>query len=750
MNLAQLLPLMREDPSFMENVALWRTLPARPARYGAFPAGVDARLVAAYAQRGVTRPYTHQAQAIAAVLAGRDVAVVTPTASGKTLCYNLPVLDAILKDGEARALYLFPTKALAADQAAEAMEVIQDLKADIKAFTYDGDTPVSARSAIRQAGHIVVTNPDMLHSAILPNHTRWVKLFENLKYIVIDEVHTYRGLFGSHMANVIRRLLRICAFYGARPQFICCSATIANPGELAGTLTGREMTLIDDNGAPMGEKHVVLYNPPVVNPQLGIRKSSLLECRRIATRLIDNHIQTIVFARSRLSVEVMVNYLKQRVGDAIGNSARVRGYRGGYLPTLRREIERGLRRGEILGVVSTNALELGIDIGQLDACVLCGYPGTIASTWQQAGRAGRRQSVSATFLVANSSAMDQYIMRHPEFLFDHSPEHGRLNPDNLYVLMSHLKCAAFELPFREGEEFAPGTGDMLDYLTEQGLLRKYGDTWHWSTEDFPASDISLRSATNENFTITDISSPKHRVIGEMDRFTVPMLLHERAIYLHEGQTYQVEELDFDNKKAYIRRVEPDYYTDADVSESLKVLEEFEHREGPAGRSRGEVAVTCLVSKFKKIRFDTHENVGWGPVTLPEWILHTAAYWMTLSPELTANMSQAQVQNALVGIANLMGAVAPVYLMCGAQDIRVVPQVRAPETGLPTIFIYESCPGGAGFSEKLFALQEELLAQALEMVTGCGCEDGCPACVGAGLGRDAKADAARLLRGCLHG
>ena len=450
MNLEQLLDRLRHTPAFMENVTHWETIPAREARYEPFPESLDPRIPPVLAGRGIYRLYSHQREAYDLVEAGKDICVVTPTASGKTMCYNLPVLNTILSEPDARALYLFPTKALSADQVSELYELIEAMGVDVKTYTYDGDTPAAARRQVRQAGHIVVTNPDMLHSGILPHHTKWVKLFENLRYVVIDEIHAYRGVFGSNLANVIRRLSRLCHFYGSHPQFICCSATIANPGELAATLIGRPVSLVDRSGAASGEKHVIFYNPPVVNRQLGVRKSVLQETLRISSMLVDNDIPTIVFGKSRLTVEVLTRHLKERVKDPLGNAGRVRGYRGGYLPTLRREIERGLRRGDIRAVVSTNALELGIDIGQLDACVMCGYPGSVASTWQEAGRAGRRKNTALTILVASSSALDQYIVTHPAYFFGRSPENALVHPDNLYVLLNHVKCAAYELPFEEG------------------------------------------------------------------------------------------------------------------------------------------------------------------------------------------------------------------------------------------------------------------------------------------------------------
>ncbi|MBQ6174296.1 MAG: DEAD/DEAH box helicase [Clostridia bacterium] len=754
MNVDQLTQVLRQDPLFMENVTRWEVIPAREAVYADFPETLDARLKPVLEGRGIHRLYSHQAHAVREVLSGRDVVVVTPTASGKTMCYNLPVLSAILKDNDTRALYLFPTKALSADQVSELYELIEAMGVDVKTYTYDGDTPAAARRAIRQAGHIVVTNPDMLHSGILPHHTKWVKLFENLRYIVIDEIHTYRGIFGSNLANVLRRLLRLCDFYGSRPQFILCSATVANPQELAETLTGRPVTLIDDNGAPMGQRHFVFYNPPIVNRQLGIRKGAVPEVRRLSGMLLQNGIQAITFARARVTVEILTRYLKDMVRDPLGNAGRVRGYRGGYLPTQRREIERGLRAGQIDAVVSTNALELGIDIGALDACVLCGYPGTIASAWQQAGRAGRRRGTSIVFFVASSAAIDQFIVNHPDYLLRQSPEHAILNPDNLYVLLSHFKCAAFELPFEDGEAFgsAPAPDTMLDYLAEQHILRHVDGRYHWMAEDFPASEISLRSAASENFVIIDITdAAHHRVIGEMDRFTVPMLLHENAIYMHEGRQYQVEKLDFDACKAFIREVDVGYYTDADLNVTLSLLDiEQEEDENGVGRALAEVRVLSHVSMFKKMRFDTHETLGWGKVQLPDTEMHTVAMWWTLPDELTQRLPSDALKNGMLGVANLLRIVSPLYLMCAPQDIAVQYQVKSPMTDKPTIILYDNCPGGVGLAEKGYGMNRMLLEKCLEIVTACPCEHGCPSCAGpvGEIGEDGKAMSALILRDLL--
>jgi DEAD/DEAH box helicase domain-containing protein len=467
MTLEQILDRLKADPEVRDNIAHWKTIPPRAPKYAEFPPGIDRRLVATLNQRGITKLYSHQAEAITSIMQGNDVVVVTPTASGKTLCYNLPVLNTMLKDPNARALYLFPTKALSQDQLAELYNLIQKLDVDIKTYTFDGDTPQTARRAIRSAGHIVVTNPDMLHAGILPHHTKWIKLFENLKYVVIDETHHYRGVFGSHLANVIRRLKRICAFYGSHPQFICCSATIANPAELASKIVGRPASAIDNNGAPSGERHFIIYNPPVVNKQLGIRKSSLNESAHLAAMFLRERVQTIVFAHYRLYVEVLLTYLQRELKGDFGQGINIAGYRGGYLPNERRRIEQGLRNGSITGVVSTNALELGIDVGSLDVSIIVGYPGTIASLWQQAGRAGRRSGVSLTILIANSTAINQFLCAEPKYIFDRSPESGVIDPENLIIKTSHLKCAAFELPFDMDEyQNDQNAGKILDYLTE--------------------------------------------------------------------------------------------------------------------------------------------------------------------------------------------------------------------------------------------------------------------------------------------
>jgi len=732
---------------FRRHLTLDHTLPARQARYGGFPDSLDPRLGQALAARGISRLYTHQAQATALALAGKDLVVVTPTASGKTACYNLPVLQAMLRDPEARALYLFPTKALAQDQLAELHGLVGELKVDLKTYTYDGDTPVSARQAIRQAGHIVVTNPDMLHTGVLPHHTRWVKLFANLRYVVIDELHAYRGVFGSHLANVLRRLWRVCAFYDSHPVVICCSATIANPKELAERLTGRPITLVDDNGAPSGPKRLLFYNPPVVNRELGIRRSSTLESQRIAEAFLRGGVQTIIFGRTRLQVEILLSYLQQSLANRLGQTGTIRGYRGGYLPLQRREIEHGLRDGSVRGVVSTNALELGIDIGHLDAAVLCGYPGTIASTWQQIGRAGRRKGAAAAVYVASSSPLDQYLVNHPEYFLGRDPEQGLIDPDNLLILSAHLQAATFELPLPTGEPFGKApTAELLRILEEDGSVHQAGDTWHWSADAFPAEGVSLRSANADNVVIVDVTRGAS-VVGEMDQFSAQVFLHEEAIYLHEGAQYHVDRLDWEEKKAYVRPVKVDYYTDANLAVSIKVLESFASRPtADLAVHHGEVQIRALATIFKKIRFHSHENIGSGPISLPEQQLHTTAFWLEIPAEVARQFPRPAMQGGLQGVANVLSQVACLFLMCDARDLGAHPEIRAPHTGAPTVYVYERYPGGVGMSARLFEIAGTVLGAAHDLVSQCGCESGCPSCVGPALevGEQGKAVATRLL------
>ncbi len=752
MNLRQLLDSLRRDHRFMSHVTRWEVIPPRPAKFADFPEEVDPRLVRVLKDRGIDRLYSHQADAVRLTAAGRSVVVPTPTASGKTLCYNLPVLGTMLAEPQARALYLFPTKALSQDQMLEVHDLVTALGADIKTYTFDGDTPGTARKAIRSSGNIVVTNPDMLHQGILPHHTLWVKLFENLRYVVVDEVHQYRGVFGSHVANVLRRLRRIANFYGSDPVFICCSATIANPLELSERLTGVSMAPVAGNGAPRAEKHFIFYNPPVVNAELGIRASVVKTARGIAERFLATGSQLIVFARSRVRVELLLTYL-QRAGRRVGiKSGQVRGYRGGYLPAERRAIEAGLRDGSIHAVVSTNALELGIDIGRLDVCIMAGYAGTVAGTWQQAGRAGRRQDVSAVVLVASSNPLDQYIISNPDYFFGRSPEHATVDPDNLVILMSHLKCAAFELPFARGERFGDTeVGEILDYLADQRVLHAGGERYHWMSDTYPAEDVSLRSAAPDNVVIIDHETPGGRVIGEMDLFSAQELLHEDAIYMHGAGQYHVDRLDWKRREAHVKPVQVDYYTDAQRKSELKTLTADLERPLGAGKlAVGEVGLVAKVTVFKKIKLGTHETVGAGRVHLPEMEMHTQSFWWELPEDVHERMAAEGLDpgEALKGLAHLMGKVAPVFVMADPSDLRALPMVRSPFTGRPTLYLYDAFPGGVGFARRIYDQFEDVAGAALTHLQRCGCRDGCPSCVGAAVesGGTAAAGAAWLLSG----
>jgi DEAD/DEAH box helicase domain-containing protein len=736
------------EPSLSSGVLHHAHMPARPADFVPMPDWLDACITAGLARRGVTALYRHQAEAMEAVRAGEDVVVVTPTASGKSLCYLVPTLQVLTEDPTARALYLFPTKALGQDQVTELGELSRASDLHINASTYDGDTPNPIRSAIRSAGQVVVTNPDMLHAAILPHHTKWFQLFEQLRIIVIDELHTYRGLFGCHVANVLRRLLRICAHYGSHPVIVCCSATIGNPGELAALLTGRPARVVDRNGAPSGERHILMVQPPLLDPATGARGSAQMLATRWALPFLKAGRQTLVFGRSRVGVELMLSNLREALRPGDGPRGRVRGYRGGYLPTERRAVERGLRDGELLGVVTTNALELGVDVGQLDVSILAGYPGSIAATWQQMGRAGRRGGTSVSVLIAGGGPVDRYVVEHPEFLLDSPPEEARLDPDNLHVLLGHLKAACFELPFEPGERFGTiEAAPLLAFLAEEGLVRLAGDDrWYWSSDNFPASSVSLRTAAQENVVIIDTTADRPRVIGEVDIFAAQTLVHEDAIYLHESAQFHVDKLDWDERKAYVRRVDADHYTYADRAVTLKPLETFASSPVSGGDcAHGEVMVSSLVSMFKKLKFGTDENLGWGPIHLPEIELQTTAYWLMLGPA-AEGWRRADLDIALLGVGRAIQAVAAVLLMVDPRDLGLVSQVRSPHNGSPTVYLYEAVPGGVGLSERLHDRHCELVAGAADLIAGCGCDSGCPACTGPRLEPDvdAKALALRLL------
>ncbi|MEQ8819776.1 MAG: DEAD/DEAH box helicase [Sumerlaeia bacterium] len=723
-------------PKFSRGVMHVERLPAKPPQYGAWPANLDPRLRGALAAYGVERPYTHQAATIEHALAGRHTVVVTPTASGKTLCYNVPVVQKILEDPQARALYFFPTKALSHDQYRELYKLTTAAGGDIKVFTYDGDTNPHTRRALRSAGQIVMTNPDMLHTGILPHHTNWIKLFENLRYIVIDELHQYRGVFGSQMANVMRRLNRICQFYGSKPTFLCCSATIANPGELAQELTGAPFEVVGESGAPMGEKTFLFYNPPASNPQLNVRTDLRTETARVAARFVARGRQTIVFGGSRTFIEVVTTHLKRFVARLNRDPDRVCGYRSGYLPSERRRIEEGVKRGEILGVVSTNALELGIDIGGLDVSVLSGFPGSIASAWQQAGRAGRKATDSLVIYVGGNSPIDQFFMQNPGFFFGRSPEQAIINPDNLAILASHIKCAAFELPFEEGENFGTANpSPILQYLEDERVLRHSGGRWHYSEDSYPADMVGLREGVAQNFVILDTGND-NAVIGEVDYNAAPYLLHDHATYIHNARTYYVEKLDWDRRTAYVREKRLDYFTEAEMSVNIQVLTVDQEQPGATAsafefRRFGDVSVTQSITRFKKVRFETQESIGYGPVSVPQLEIQTEAAWLTFRPEAEARMKALGLDIAagLRGVAHLLRITVPVHVMCDPRDIGVVPQLRARYDRLPAITVWDRFAGGMGLARRFHAMQGRVLRASLDAVRHCPCEGGCPACVG---------------------
>ena len=812
-----LLAQWRNNRKVWDHIVLDELLEGTGAKHAPIPETLDPRIRAALIKRGVNELYTHQAHAFELATSGRDFVVATPTASGKSLCYNLAVLDALAKEPDARALYLFPTKALARDQEAALRELMRESGIHHGAITYDGDTPGDARRAARERSCILLTNPDMLHAGILPHHASWARFFSNLRYVVVDELHTYRGVFGSHLANVIRRLKRIARFHGQRiPTFIFASATIGNPKEHASRIVGEDVHLVRESGAPTGDKHVMVVNPPVVNAELGVRASYTKTAVSFATDLVRAEVPTLVFGQSRNQVEVMLKYLRERlIADKV-DPELIQGYRSGYLPETRRRIEQGLRAGTIRCVVATNALELGIDIGSLSAVVCAGYPGTIAALWQRFGRAGRRNEPSLALLVASSLPLDQYVATHTDLVTGAPVEHARIDPDNVEILVQHLKCAAFELPFEAGEAFGDvppqATQDGLDYLATHGVVHAApgadGKThYHWSTDAYPASHVSLRSVSWDNFVIVDLDTDK--TIAEMDWRATHTMLHVQAIYQHDAEQYQVERLDFENHKAYVRKVAPDYYTTAMTYTRVSVTQEDdaalllpEHSgvstEGISERARsdeperaharedssrgrkpestpskrppvarstdvlavglGEVSVIEKVVGYKKIKFNTHENVGYGDVRLPEMQMHTSSVWFTFAEDTVRSLAssddlvmsgatfgavpRAVVVDAIRGIANAVHTVAAVGLMCDPRDLGHVLGERTgegelPQTGDadgagfdPTIFVYDHIPGGVGLAPRLFADRELVLRRARALIEDCPCAGGCPACIGA--------------------
>ena len=746
-----------------ESEIAWSTrFPAKSATLVPLPDDLSPALAHALAERGISALYSHQRAAYELARAKRDFVVVTPTASGKTLCYNLPVLQTLLEEPEGRALYLFPTKALSQDQQNALNEVMLAGAVGLAVNTYDGDTPADIRARARTSGRIIISNPDMLHAGILPNHTRWVKFFSNLKYIVVDELHAYRGVFGSHVASVLRRLLRIARFYGSSPVFIFSSATIANPSELAERYIERPVVLIEESGAASGEKILMCVNPPFVDEVQGIRRSSAHEAESIMLWLLNKGIKTILFSRSRLQVELLSSYMNKKLENIYNanHGLVVKPYRSGLLPSERRAIEKGLRDGTVQGVVSTNALELGIDIGGLDAAVITGYPGSIASFWQQAGRAGRGSRTSLAVYVASAAPLDQYFAAHPEYFLSKGAELAHIDAYNPYIFTDHLKCAAFELPFSEGEAFSPDnsneeavrlTAEALDYLEEEGIVRHASGRYFWSAEGYPGEKISLRSATTENVVITDVTQGRHDVIGEMDRPSAKELLFDNAVYLHLGTQYQVKKLDLEKRVCFVERSDADYWTDSIVKRDIEVLtQDTRASNRECDRILGDILVRSQVEKYKKMRFNTNENIGYGEIWLPPEEMQTQALILVISPEsasarLLASLSPEKADAVLYSVANLLRQLAPSRVLCDIHDIGVVSRARDIFFKAPTLYFYDMYPGGTGIAEALRTCIADIEKSAAERVRSCTCVSGCPSCIGVEASHsDNKAIALALL------
>jgi DEAD/DEAH box helicase domain-containing protein len=842
MTLSSLLAHWRSDPEVGPNLIEWRILPGKQASFEPYPLGTNQALREALESRGIRSLYTHQADSYRRIKDGKNIVVVTGTASGKTLCYNLPVLDAMLNDSEATALYIFPTKALSQDQFALLKSLTKQVEAlsgldkpqsksveKFRCAIYDGDTPTSLRPSIRNQGRLILTNPDMLHTGILPHHTGWVQFFRGLRFVVIDEIHTYRGVFGSHVANVIRRLKRIAKFYGVEPQFILTSATIGNPAELGMRMINEPVTLIDRDGAEKGEKHFIIYNPPIIDKSLGLRRSAIQAGVNLAEDLLRYNLQTIVFSRARRTVEIILTYLREqtdssnvkRVGGKSDAGEIIRGYRSGYLPQQRRVIEEGLRKGDVRVVVATNALELGIDIGGMEASLLVGYPGTIAATWQQAGRSGRGEKSSLALLVASPNPLDQYLAQHPDYFFSRSPEHGMINPENLLILLGHLRCAAFELPFTNGEVFGSvnpdDMQDLMIFLQGEGVVHQSGNKYFWMADKYPAQNVSLRSASTDTVVLQALTASGDdgslmRTIGEVDAASSYWMTHPGAVYMHEGTTYLVNELDLEHHVATLQPSSVDYYTEPRREVTVQEIQKLSEATVVGGvKAYGEVQVTSQVIGFRKIRWHTNETLGVENLSLPPSELATTGYWLSLADETVEKLKDeglwsnapneygpswpkqrdltrardgfrcqvcgqpegdkahhvhhripfrmfetaeqanqlanlitvcnschrkietaVRVRSGLAGLAFTLGNLAPLFLMCDIGDLGIHSDPQSPlAAGKPAVILYDLIPGGIGLSERLYDIHSDLMMRGRELVEACGCEDGCPSCVGPG-------------------
>jgi len=731
LNTEKFLEKIKTSKFYRDQIVHSHRIKPRSAKTDNLSGDLPEKLAGVLAESGIAELYSHQVTAVENLRKKRNVVVVTSTASGKTLCYNIPVLENFLEDSQTRALYIYPTKALAQDQL-RVLERYSRAGVNVKAGTYDGDTPTSQRRKLREEANVILTNPDMLHSGILPNHAKWAAFFSRISYVVIDEIHTYRGIFGSHVANVIRRLERIAGHYGADPVYAASSATIANPGEHAEKLIGQKVRVISKDGSPRGEKKFIMWNPPAID-DIGIdRRSSNTEAAELIARLVMDNVQTIAFVRARVVSEVLTRYVRGIMdGFRAGIEDAVHPYRGGYLPAERREIEKRLFEGDLKAVISTNALELGIDVGALHASVIVGYPGSIASTWQQAGRAGRGEEKSLVFFIPHNTPLDQYLVKHPEYFFGRSPENAIIDPGNPHVLLGQLRTAAFELPLSGEEvekmgEYAPAIARLLE---EEGELNYLRGDWYWRGKGYPSATVNLRNISPNTYTIID-STDENSVIGTIDEASAFQQVHPQAIYLHEAETYMVDKLDTDKKVAFVSRCDVDYYTQSITETQVKVdREEKKEKWKISDKAFGDVSVTDLTFMFRKIKFGSRDSIGYGKCDLPPQILKTTGLWLIPPPEVFAEVRKwgRIPSEGLLGLSNVLREVVPLFVMCDPLDIGTT--VNARSTRGQAVYLYDKYPGGLGFSLKGYDLFEDIIKASLDLIESCSCTGGCPSCVG---------------------
>jgi len=720
------------DKSYRGQIVFRKLIPKKGARYGKLSRPLPDKLAKALRKSGIENLYVHQVEAIESLRKGKDVVIVTSTASGKTLCYNVPVIESILSNPETRAIYLYPTKALAQDQLRVLQHYMEGTGIHFEAGTYDGDTPQALRRKLRDEAKVLLTNPDMLHTGVLPNHSKWAPFLSRLKFVVVDEMHTYRGIFGSHVANVIRRLRRICRHYGSEPVFVASSATIANPKEHAEKLLGRKVKVIDRNGSPRGRKHFIFWNPPTIDIGNMERRSSNIEAAQLITKLVLDDVKTIAFVRARVISEVITRYCRDSLGEHRSSLKDiVHPYRGGYLPEERRKIERMLFNGELKAVISTNALELGIDVGSLEASIIVGYPGSIASTWQQAGRAGRGEEDSLIVFIPYNTPLDQYLAHHPDYFFGRSPENAIIDPVNPYILMAQMRAAAFELPLEAKEveemgEYAPSIAQLLEDEHELNFVK---GKWYWCGRGYPSADVNLRNISPNVYTIVD-ETEDNRVIGTIDEASAFQQVHPQAIYIHEAETYFVRDLDTEKRIAFVEKTNVDYYTQSITEVQVKVDKEEKAKDWKLSRvSFGDVSVTSLTFMFRKIKFGSRDSIGYGKCDLPPQILETSGMWITPPAEVLSEVRKwgRVPSEGLLGLSNVLKEVVPLFVMCDPLDIGTT--VNSRSTGGPAIYVYDKYPGGLGFAMKAYDIIEDIMDAAFELISSCPCEKGCPSCVG---------------------